>query len=171
MFIPNLILLTLMIAGLILALPPAEQEPTWDTPEDIAALAILNDPTPKPLDLSFMPELAHNNITAQASYICDTTTGSPRVSDVRSLSEVLRDRFGNSLCRQENHGGSKCTQLWSYLDSGMSMCGVPMRWVWCKDAAWVGFYIADHCEWKGLVGGRFWFDDQPPSRIAVHKRF
>jgi len=53
----------------------------------------------------------------------------------------------------------------------MSMCGVPMRWVYCRNAAWIGFYILDHCEWKGLVGGRFSLDDEPPSMFAVHKRF
>ncbi|PWW75715.1 hypothetical protein C7212DRAFT_363834 [Tuber magnatum] len=169
MLIPKIAFLILMLVGLVLSLPPAE--PTWDTPADIAALAILNDPTPKPVDLSFMPELAQHNITAQTSYICDTTTGSPRVADLRQLATNLRDRFGDAMCRQENLGGSQCTQLLAYGNAGESLCGEPLRWIPCRTAALVGFWIADHCEWNGLVGGRFWFDDSPPSIIAVHKRF
>ncbi|RPA91077.1 hypothetical protein L873DRAFT_1820015 [Choiromyces venosus 120613-1] len=168
MFIPKLILLALTLVALVLALPA---EPTWDTPEDIAALAILNDLTHKPIDLNFMPELGQYNVTAQATYICDTTTGSPRAYDVRQVAIGLRDRFGEAMCRQENHFESKCTQLLAWGNAAVSMCGVPMRWMPCSTAAWAVFWIVDHCEWKGLAGGRLFFDDDPPSRIAVHKRF
>ncbi|KAG0134084.1 hypothetical protein HOY82DRAFT_537667 [Tuber indicum] len=169
MFATKIAFLILALNRLVLSIPPPE--PNWDTPEAIAALAIINDPTPKPVDFSFMPELAPHNVTAQTSYICDTTAGSPRIDDVRELATNLRDRYGDALCRQENRFGSRCTQLLAYQEAAESMCGEVMRWVYCRTAAWAGFWIADHCEWQGYVGGRLFFDDSPPSRIAVHKRF
>ncbi|KAG0638280.1 hypothetical protein HOY80DRAFT_968505 [Tuber brumale] len=169
MFAAKIAFLILVLNRLVLSIP--FPEPIRDTPEAIAALAILNDPTPKPVNLSFMPELAPYNVTAQTSYICDTTAGSPRIDDVRELAKNLRDRYGEAMCRQENHFESKCTQLLSYRDAAASMCGVPMRWIYCKVVAWAVFWIADHCEWQGYVGGRLFFDDNPPSRIAVHKKF
>ncbi|RPA91076.1 hypothetical protein L873DRAFT_1795100 [Choiromyces venosus 120613-1] len=110
----------------VLALPA---EPAWDTPEDIAALAILNDLTPKLIDLTFMSEPGQYNVTARATYICDTTTGSPRAPDARQVGFGLRDRPGEAKCEQVDHFGNRCTHLLSWGDAAASLCGIPERWM------------------------------------------
>ncbi|PWW77130.1 hypothetical protein C7212DRAFT_315070 [Tuber magnatum] len=170
--------ITLLLFSLLAFIAPALTYPVegdteadlWNSPEALAALAIINDPTPKFLmNITFMDEETHQNVTAQTSYICDTTSGSPSVHWVREVSGELRGKYRNSVCMQRNPFGSKCTTLHSLGDAAISLCGVLFRWYFCDAAGFAGFWISDHCAWNGLAGGRFIYDDIPESRVAVHK--
>ena len=167
----------LLLSLLAFTLPalslPVEDQPefqTMATPEDIAALAIINDPTPKFFaNVTVTDGITSQNITAQVSYTCDTTDGSPSVHWLRELSGRLRGEFKHRECMQKNMWGSKCTKLIEMGDAAASICGDYFRWVSCDYVGEAGFWITDHCAWKGLAGGRFFLEDGKGTRLAFHK--
>jgi len=169
----------LLLSLLAFTLPalslPVEDQPefqTMATPEDIAALAIINDPTPKFFaNVTVTDGITSQNITAQVSYTCDTTDGSPSVHWLRELSGRLRGERKHWECVQGNNwlGGSHCTKLIEMGDAAASICGNYLRWVYCDYVGEAGFWITDHCAWKGLAGGRFFLEDGKGTKLAFHK--
>ncbi|KAG0643717.1 hypothetical protein HOY80DRAFT_944353 [Tuber brumale] len=152
---------------------PVEGQPEsdlWNSPEALAALAIINDPTPKFLmNITFTDEETHLNVTAESYFICDTTSGSPSVHWVREVSGELRGERKNWPCMQRNPFGSHCTKLHSLGDAAISFCGPFAALYPCDAAGYAGFWIADHCAWNGLTGGRFLYGDIWNSIFAIHK--
>ncbi|PUU73826.1 hypothetical protein B9Z19DRAFT_1094340 [Tuber borchii] len=170
----TIILFFFMAFALLALTHPVEDQPESQTfattPEDVAALAIINDPTPKFFaNITFTDEVTLQNITAQASYICDTTSGSPSVHWLREISGRLRGEFHNQQCKQRNELGSRCTQLIAMGDAAASICGSYTRWFACDYVGFAGFWITDHCAWNGLAGGRFFVEDKFDTKFTFHK--
>ena len=85
------------------------------------------------------------------------------------MSGQLRGPYKYHMYRQRNMGGSKCTKLIGLGDAAVSLCGGYFRTVSGNYAGFAGFWIADHCAWKGLAGGRFFLEDDADTRLAFHK--
>ena len=169
-----IILFSFLAFALLALTHPVEDQPESQsfatTPEEIAALAIINDPTPKFFaTITITDGVTLKNITTQVSYICDTTSGSPSVHWLREISGRLRGEFKHKECRQWNKFGSKCTQLIAMGDAAVSICGDYFRWLYCDYVGYAGFWITDHCAWKGLAGGRFFLEDDADTKLAFHK--
>ncbi|RPA91588.1 hypothetical protein L873DRAFT_1794775 [Choiromyces venosus 120613-1] len=174
MFILKLTLLALALlafATSVLAHPPPPPFPKTASPEALAALEIINDLTPKFLmNITFTDEATMQNVTAKASYICDTTGGSPSVFWVREVSSQLRSTYKWSMCQQRNPWGSRRTKLLGLGDAAVSICTVrALTWTWCDAVGYAAIgsrVIVLGMDWRG---GRFFFEDFPPTEIAVHK--
>ena len=54
-------------------------------------------------------------------------------------------------------------------DAAASICGEYLRGFICDVVGFAGFWIADHCAWNGLAGGRFYVGEGPEMKLAFHK--
>lgn len=101
---------------------------------------------------------------------CETTTGSPRISDINGLITYIDKERKYSECVQGNIGsvGSKCRTLLSEGTAVIEICGHFNFHVMCYDAAEAARRIVKDCAWKGLAGGQFWFDNTPLRIQLTH---
>ncbi|CUS11891.1 unnamed protein product [Tuber aestivum] len=172
MFISKITFLLLSFVAFILPVltHPIEsnsETQLWNSPEALAALAIINDPTPK-----FLTNITFTMRKHFRTSPCKRPTSVRQLPDPQvstGFAKYLENCVGSikTLCR--NAFGSKCTKLHALGDAALSLCGVLFRWYFCDAAGFAGFWISDHCAWNGLAGGRFIYDDIPAMTLAVHK--
>lgn len=53
--------------------------------------------------------------------------------------------------------------------AAVSICGPYMNWIYCYRAGFAAKTIAENCEWNGLAGGIFGFDDPHALTFPIHK--
>ncbi|KAI0741666.1 hypothetical protein C8Q80DRAFT_1123506 [Daedaleopsis nitida] len=87
--------------------------------------------------------------------ICETSLGSPKLSDCQEAVNQLGDGSTQGWCKQSNnYGSSKCQTVVRYRSCKIDVCGDPD--VALEDGISCGGYlqtVLNHCNWNGLVGG------------------
>jgi len=53
--------------------------------------------------------------------------------------------------------------------AAVSICGPYKNWIFCTRVAFAANTIAHRCEWNGLAGGYFVFDDPSALKFPIHK--
>lgn len=139
-------------------------------------LQVTSLPTADSLGVSLSFNSPTNPIVARGEfngrYLCETTSGSPRVGSIGAAADKLDALSTDTMCRQLNQhiGGSHCSRLATADDAELGICGDDhqSQWIMCYMVAYAAKVIRDNCEWNGLAGGIFWFDDVPKCSIIVY---
>lgn len=96
-------------------------------------------------------------------YICEVTQGSPLADDVQTAASDLRDRKGWRWCQQQNRFGSRCTRMTNYGTASVSICGMFLSRMKCKDVAYEVMHMGLACRrnvgGKLLQGGKIMFKE------------
>ncbi|KAG0644574.1 hypothetical protein HOY80DRAFT_1019432 [Tuber brumale] len=115
---------------------------------------------------------ASGNVTGMGDfdgwYKCETSRGSPRAVDVDGAAVKL-NALGEQHCVQENNSGSHCTKMMHFWTAAVSVCGPYLHYIYCFRAGFAASTIAHRCEWNGLSGGYFVFNDPSSLRFPIHK--
>jgi len=53
--------------------------------------------------------------------------------------------------------------------AAVSICGPHKNWIWCYRVGFAANTIANRCQWNGLAGGYFVFDDPSALRFPIHR--
>ncbi|PWW78443.1 hypothetical protein C7212DRAFT_362916 [Tuber magnatum] len=101
-------------------------------------------------------------------YKCETSWASPSIADIDNAA-IRLTALGQRHCVQENANGSRCTKMMHFWSAAVSVCGPYLDYIYCFRAGFAAHTIANKCQWNGLAGGYFVFDDPNSLKFPVHR--
>ncbi|KAM0718354.1 hypothetical protein Q7P37_005423 [Cladosporium fusiforme] len=113
--------------------------------------------------LAATPSALSAVLSRQSGSTCETTDGSPELSDVQELIEAMKTN--SDSCKNRNIGGSVCSTVADRFTAAIGVCGGLLESTPCATVAGWAEQLVDECASDTHVGGEI--DTGEDYRVIV----